>query len=78
MASSNNSVFPKFDMPETQFNLARELVPDSGLTKRELFAMAALQGFLASNVCAELELFAKRSVDQADALIEALKDKPNG
>jgi hypothetical protein len=45
---------------------------DPGLTKREYFAAIALQGMLASNMNACYEEFAKRSVDCADALIDAL------
>jgi hypothetical protein len=48
---------------------------DSGLTKREYFAAMAMQGICANSSLAErssYNSFAEWSVQQADALIEAL------
>jgi len=47
----------------------------SGLTKREAFAMAAMQGFLSSDVRGTETEFAENSVSMADALLKALEAK---
>lgn len=54
-----------------------EFILEVGLTKREEFAKAALQGLLAdSRIHDECSAFAGVAVKMADALIEALnKDK---
>ena len=51
---------------------------NKGLTKREYFAAMALQGMLASanNTLFDYETIATHSVKHADALINALNDKP--
>lgn len=52
--------------------------PQFGLTKREYFAAAALQGTLANPETSDSssnELIAKFSVAMADALIDALNDE---
>lgn len=50
-----------------------------GLTKREQFAMAAMQGFIASNSAnfniATTQQRAEWAVEQADALLKALKEQ---
>ena len=55
--------------------------PLTGLTKREAFAMAAMQGLLSNGIndsvlfgvpCNEYELLASASVLQADALLKEL------
>lgn len=46
-----------------------------GLTKRELFAAMAMQGWLAGISDAEPELMAKDAVAYADALLAALSEK---
>jgi len=50
----------------------------TGLTKREYFAAMAMQGMLASanNTLFDYETIATHSVKHADALINALNDKP--
>ena len=49
----------------------------SGLTRREAFAMAAMQGYIANSLAwdKEMEDIARWSVKQADALIAALDKK---
>jgi hypothetical protein len=52
----------------------------SGLTKREIMAMHALQGLLSGAVAAELVVgdersFSETAVDYADALLAALEEK---
>lgn len=51
---------------------------NKGLTKREYFAAMAMQGMLASanNTLFDYETIATHSVKHADALINALNDKP--
>ena len=44
----------------------------TGLTKREYFAAIAMQGLLASDLNTSVQDFAIRSVEFADALIDAL------
>lgn len=50
--------------------------PQPGLTKREAFAMAAMQGLLASMEKGTWETFAAASVNAADALLAALSQEP--
>ena len=50
----------------TEFTLA------NGLTKREYFAISALQGLLADPNCSGPEKVAKWAVEYADALINQL------
>lgn len=46
-----------------------------GLTKRELFAAIAMQGILASGFdCDRSQMIADRAIDNADALLAALKE----
>ena len=45
-----------------------------GLTKREAFAMAAMEGFLASDWKVRREVIAHEAVEQADALLAALEE----
>ena len=47
-----------------------------GLTKREYFAAMAMQGLCSSEVKDKVEVFAQASVRLADALINALNEKP--
>jgi hypothetical protein len=51
---------------------------DGTLTKRERFAMAAMQGLSANpdHTCTDYEKLAGTAVKQADALIAALKSTP--
>lgn len=51
----------------------------SGLTKREMFAMAAMQGLIASDVCGNLHepRCAELAVKAADALLAEL-ERTNG
>lgn len=53
------------------FYLAQE-----GMTKREVFAMAAAQGFCSNSILTKLPLktLAQYAVQQADALIDALRE----
>jgi hypothetical protein len=46
------------------------------LTKREQFAMAAMQGLLNSAAYSKPEHYALASVEQADALLTKLNEKP--
>ena len=48
-----------------------------GLTKREIFAMAAMQGLLASDVCGNMaeHRCAELAVSQADAILAELEKK---
>lgn len=48
---------------------------NAGLTKREMFAMAAMQGLLASDTCGNLAVnrCAELSVQHADALLAELE-----
>jgi hypothetical protein len=54
-----------------------EVVESNQLTKREMFAMAAMQGLLASPdyLTLKWETIADYSVDAADALLTKLKEK---
>lgn len=45
-----------------------------GLTKREAFAMAALQGILSSPATDDAAILAKGALTAADALLAALED----
>jgi len=58
--------------------LVSESYPNPGLTNREYFAAMAMQGMLASanNTLFDYETIATHSVKHADALINALNDKP--
>jgi len=47
----------------------------TGLTKREAFAMAAMQGILSSNVSGTTEEFVSHSVVMADALLKELSNE---
>ena len=58
--------------PERQF----EPEYHTGLTKREYFAAMALQGMLAEQYWTSPENLARCSTEAADALINALNDKP--
>jgi len=58
--------------PERQF----EPEYHTGLTKREYFAAMALQGMLAEQYWTSPENLARCSTEVADALINALNDKP--
>ena len=49
---------------------------DVPLTKREQFAMAAMQGLLNSAAYSKPEHYALASVEQADALLTKLNEKP--
>lgn len=63
--------------------VGNEKIWKSGMTKREAFAMAAMEGMLANSECLKImtkhlspdlqaSFLANASVEQADALIEAL------
>ena len=69
MTNGNESV-----MPLNEF--AYSMQYSSGLTKREYFAAMAMQGLLSEEFWASAECAAKYSVDMADALINALNEKP--
>jgi hypothetical protein len=56
--------------------LVSESYPNHGLTKREYFAAMALQGLLAEQYWTSPENLARCSTEAADALINALNDKP--
>ena len=65
------------DMPASptqyQDSCNGELYSDNtGLTKREAFAMAAMQGLLSSAVSAKHETFAASAVKMADTLLKEL------
>ncbi|HEY3494566.1 MAG TPA: hypothetical protein VGK73_07765 [Polyangiaceae bacterium] len=65
---------PAYPVP-TETVLAAAIVNPSGLTIREAFAMAAMQGFLStyhSSNCVLFSEVAEQSVRQADALLAAL------
>jgi hypothetical protein len=61
--SGNESAYPR-----------KSLAFEPGMTKREMFAMSAMQGFCANPalVSKNEELLAAWSVDHANALIDAL------
>lgn len=63
---------------ESAYPSSRCVTTDEPLTKRERFAMAAMQGFCASPDVEgwSLKMIADAAVDQADALIAALKSTP--
>ena len=44
---------------------------DTGMSLRDYFAAKALQGLLASNVCASMGEFTRHSYEVADAMLEA-------
>ena len=56
----------------------RQFAPEyhTGLTKREYFAAMAMQGMLAEQYWTSPENLARCSTEAADALINALNDKP--
>jgi hypothetical protein len=49
---------------------------DAPLTKREQFAMAAMQGMLSEEVWCDYTLLADKAVNAADALLTKLNEKP--
>ena len=67
MTNSNHSAFPA-----TEYYDERPIGGSSGLTKRELFAAMALQGFIAANGQHQVRDAATAAVEYADALIKAL------
>jgi hypothetical protein len=52
-------------------NIQGEYVQDDGMTLRDYFAAKAMQGLLASEVNASLQVFAKQAYAVADAMLEA-------
>jgi hypothetical protein len=70
----NTNVFPKDIYFDTQ-----RVDQISGLTKRELFAAMAMQGLLAADreVTWEPHIIASYSIQCADALFKALREKGN-
>ena len=62
----NSQAFPNDFEHEESLNI------ETGLTKREYFAAVAMQGLLASDLNTSVEDFSIRSVEFADALINAL------
>lgn len=70
MANDNESAFPI--VPEWG------LVASWGLSKRELFAAMAMQGFSVSMPSASFNDLARHSVEQADALLSALAQPKQG
>lgn len=54
---------------------ATDEVYEAGLSKREYFASAALQGLLSKDSGSEIYDIAKQAVDAADALMNILKDE---
>lgn len=72
---ANDSAHPYAYEEEVGDHGFKQLQADRGLTKREAFAMAAMQGYLASypsDSSPNAVNVAKYSVEYADALIEAL------
>ena len=69
-----------FDPQNNLGNIALflENMSNNQLTKREQFAMAAMQGILANGKCSQftdtIDLIAEEAIRQADALIEALNN----
>lgn len=58
--------------------LVSESYPNHGLTKREYFAVMAMQGMLSQQYWASTENLAFWATKAADALIKALNEKENG
>ncbi len=72
MSQANEPAFPLQDATVSRINAS------AGLTKRELFAAMAMQGFCANEAYIDtgfVEL-AAYSVSQADALIRRLNESP--
>jgi hypothetical protein len=65
---NNESAFPIFDKDGIS------LIGEEGLTKREYFAIMALQGILAANEGTYYDSTIKECIKYADALIEALNN----
>lgn len=77
MIDPNDSAHPTIETEMYYDNVSDQHYPrvfsSGGLTKRERFAMAALQGMLADHTCdAEPDEFAEIAVNYADALIAEL------
>lgn len=68
----NDTAFPCLDGEDGELSLL-----EYGLLKRELFALMALQGLLANpSVDGTPQDITNDAVDYADALLEALNQKP--
>ena len=68
-----NGDMPANVVTEDQFDRSNS-APSTGLTKREAFAMAAIQGAAAKINCDDvLDYFAKKAVHIADALLKELE-----
>lgn len=68
----NETAFPYLDGDDGELSMI-----EYGLVKRELFAAMALQGLLANpNITWSVRDLANDAVDSADALLEALNQKP--
>jgi len=71
-----NSEMPAMPMPDVgDVAFAEQCRPVRGLTKREMFAMAAMQGLCASNGYNAFNLLAQDAVTCADTLLAALEVK---
>ncbi len=79
--SNNNGDMPANPCGDTfvydkAFESATKVVcGGKGLTKREHFAALAMQGLLSCDVKDSVEVFARTSVEIADALLAALENK---
>ena len=74
----NNSDMPAMPIPYQIVDANHEhfKVGSKGLTKREAFAMAALQGLvtLKGSDCADSDITAKQCVRYSNALLKALEE----
>lgn len=70
----NEPAFPSYEIEYHQNGdgPARKIA-EGGITKREYFAVKAMQGLMASEVKADPQVFADAAIVVADALIEALE-----
>ena len=68
--NKQNNGGPAFPVPLNQGQSWNGMAPCDGMSLRDYFAGQALQGFLASSVCATAQEFAKLSFAAADAMLE--------
>jgi len=74
----NNGDLPAYQVTteaiETEEDIATEWFNHTGLTKREAFAMAAMQGMLASGeVITDYDYLASEATEMANAMLKALE-----
>lgn len=83
MNNGNESAYPISNTVHTGFDHSGEKLftttVEGGLTKREMFAMAAMQGILSAcqgytNKPNDMEHIARTATRQADALLKALSE----